>query len=343
MKIGIFSERHDPQASRLYQRIDDLAPGSCALFALPKDDGVPAVALDEAGVYWDEVNVAELDIAYLHGYAYTYPVAPTPQDQLDWSVWQINHLLEQQKSSFLLSAFTEMERHGVKMLNSPKLHRTNFSKATLLETIRQAGFHAPRMICTNDTEATQAFLEEVDVGKVVWRPATGRAAWQLFRTKQREYLITTERPPVLLAEIVDGPLIKGFLIDGQPLLCLNRYPPAYILHAESLESFKATECPEVHDELRRLAAHLSLHWGQVSFVLKDGQAWIYDVDIDPLIGPMPYLVQERLIEGLARACMGMEQVSEPLPDTPQGRPNLFLRRMLFPLFEYEHMKYSDPQ
>jgi hypothetical protein len=343
MKIGIFSERHDPQANRLHQHINQLAPGSSQHFSIPKDDGVPAVALDETGVYWDDVNVAELDLAYLHGFSYTYPVAPAPLGQVDWSIWQIDHLLEQQKSSFLLSAFTEMERHGVKLLNSSKLHLKNFAKAELLENLRQADFQVPRMVCTNDMETTQAFLQEVDANKVVWRPATGRAAWQLFRDKQREYLISTEKPPVLLAEIIEGPLIRSYLIDGEPLLCLNRYPPACILHSETLESFQAMECPEVHGELQRLAAHLSLHWGQASFVLREGRAWVYDVDVDPLFGQMPAIFQERLVDGLARGCLGMEQTKEPWPDQPQARPTLFLRRMLFPLFEFEHMKYSNPQ
>lgn len=343
MKIGIFSERHDPQASRLRDHINHLAPGSCQHFVLPKDDGLPAVALDETGVYWDDVNVTELDIAYLHGFSYTYPVAPAPLGQIDWSLWQIDHLLEQQKSSFILSAFTEMERHGVKLLNPPKLHLKNFSKADLLESLRQADFPVPKMVCTNDMEATQAFIQDVNVNRVVWRPATGRAAWQLFRDKQREYLISTERPPVLLAEIIEGPLIRGYLINGSPLLCLNRYPPACILHAETLESFRAMDCPEVHGELQRLAAYLSLRWGQVSFVLREGQAWIYDVDVDPIFCQVPNIVQERLVDGLARGCLGMEQKLEPLPDTPHARPTLFLRRMLFPLFEFEHMKYSNQQ
>jgi hypothetical protein len=55
---------------------------------------------------------------------------------------------------------------------------------------------------------------------------------------------------------------------------------------------------------------------------------------------MPEVFQERLIDGLARGCLGMEQASEPLPDTPQVRRTPFLRRMLFPLFEFEHMKYN---
>jgi hypothetical protein len=339
MQIGIFSERHNPQAERLHQHINQLAQGSCRHFTLPKDDGSPVVALDETGVYWDEINVAELDIAYLHGFSYTYPLAPTPLGQVDWSLWQIDHLLEQQKSSFLLSAFTEMERHGVKLLNPARVYLKNFAKAELLEGLHQADFPVPRMVCTNDMEATQAFIREVS-DKVVWRPATGRAAWQLFRDRQREHLISTAKPPILLAEIIEGPLIRGYLIDGEPLLCLNRYPPACILHAETLESFKAMECPEVYGELRRLATQLSLHWGQVSFVLAEGRPWIYDVDVDPILGPMPEVFQERLIDGLARACLGMDQAAEPLPETPQARRTLFLRRMLFPLFEFEHMKYN---
>ncbi|MGH6634804.1 MAG: hypothetical protein ACRED0_01260, partial [Gammaproteobacteria bacterium] len=72
MKIGIFSKRDSWQASELCQCINKLAPGSCAHFVFP-EKGSPAVAIDETGVYWDDTNVTQLDIAYIHGFSYTYP------------------------------------------------------------------------------------------------------------------------------------------------------------------------------------------------------------------------------------------------------------------------------
>ncbi len=341
MKIGIFSERNNQQAAELHQHIKKLAPGSCEHFVFPAM-GSPAVAIDQSGVYWDGTNVAQLDIAYIHGFSYTYPVVPIPLGNVDWSVWQVDHVLEQQKFSFLLSAFSEMERNGAKLLNPPKVYLKDYAKADLLENLRQAGFSVPRLVCTNDMETTQGFMQEIDPDKVIWRPTTGRAAWQLFRDRQREYLISPERPPILLAEIIEGPLIRSYLIDQQPLLCLKRYPPTCVINAETLERFQALECAEVYTELQRLASHLSLPWGQISFVLGEGRPWIYDVDPDPVLGCLPELFGKVLMEGLASSLLGKaaQGSRKPLTDTPQERPTLFLRRMLYPLFEFERRKYS---
>ncbi|MGH8658261.1 MAG: hypothetical protein ACREV4_07240 [Gammaproteobacteria bacterium] len=348
MKIGVFCERDNQQAIELRQCINTLAPGSCTQFVFPLD-GSPEVAIDETGVYWDGTNVSQLDIAYIHGFSYTYPVVPAPLGNVDWSVWQVGHVLEQQGFSFLLSAFMEMERHGVKLLNPTRVYVKNFTKADLLEDLRQAGFPAPRLVCTNDTDTTKSFIEEVDADKVVWRPATGRATWQLFRDRQREHLISAEKPPILLAEVVEGPLIRSYLIDGQPLLYLERYPPDCIANpgagmfgTETLERFQALECADVSGELRRLVSHLSLHWGQISFVLRDGRPWIYDVDPDPMFEWLPELFSQTLTEGLASRLLDIDAPasSKPLSDCPQERPTLFLRRMLYSLFELEHKKYS---
>jgi hypothetical protein len=344
MKIGIFSEQHNSQASRLHHHINSLIPNSCQLFTLPKDNGTPKVTLDETGIYWDNINVTKLDIAYLHGFSYTYPVIPASPNNTDWNLWQFDYLLEQQKFSFLLSAFTEMERHGVKLFNSPKIHLKNFAKQELLEDLRHTKFLVPRIICTNDIEATQTFIQDIGTQKIVWRPATGRAAWQLFRDKQREFLIAAEKTPVLLAEIIEGPLIRSFLVNGRSLLDLNRHSPACILHAETLESFQVVNSSEFHEELQKLVNHLSLPWGQISFILREGRPWIYDIDPDPILGQLPDLFHKRLIGGLARGILGLETgvFQEPLPESPQTRPTLFLKRMLFPLFELEAMKYNNP-
>lgn len=348
MRIGIFCEPYNQQAIELRQCINTLAPGSCEHFVFPSR-GSPAVAIDETGVYWDDTNVTQLDIAYIHGFSYTYPVVPAPLGNVDWSVWQVDHVLEQQRFSFLLSAFKEMERHGVKLLNPPRVYVKNYTKTDLLEDLRQAGFPVPRLVCTNDMDTTQSFIQEVDADKVVWRPATGRAAWQLFRDRQREYLVSPDRPPILLAEIIDGPLIRSYLIDQQPLLCLKRYSPICIadpetrvISAETLERFQAIECAGVYAELQRLASHLFLRWGHVSFVLREGRPWIYDVDPDPELEWLPEIFRKTLTEGLASRVLGMDAPAPGnlLTEPPQERSTLFLRRMLYSLFEFEQRKYS---
>lgn len=341
MKIGIFSEPHNRQAATLKQRIHSLAPGTSRHFTLPAH-GAPAVAVDETGVYWDDVNVGQLDKAYMHGFSYASPVVPEPLGDIDWSVWQTHHIAQQQRTSFIYSAWQEMERSNVKLFNPLRTQVQSFMKADLLEDLREAGLRVPRMVCTNHMETAHAFVTEVE--HTLWRPSTGRAAWQLFLEKQRDHLITPTKPPILLAELVEGLLIRCYLLEGKPLLCLKRTAPV-CLPMEALELLEATECPAVYRELQRVAEVIPMGWGQVLFILKDEQAWIYDVDADPIYDWLPDVYQQRLTDGFAMGLLGMAPetpLRSALPDTPQPRPTLFLRRMLQILFEFEYKKYHQP-
>lgn len=336
-RIGLFAPHTDAQAERLYAQIEALAPGACRRFALNLENGSPRVALSEAGVYWDGCDVAQLQCAYIHGFNYSNPILPDPLDDADWTLWQMDYLVKQQTISLIHSAFAEMQRRGVKLFNPPQCHVQNFMKPQLLEKIRQAGFNVPRLVVTNAADSAKTLADEIN--PLLWRPATGRAGWQLFGDRQRELLIAPDKPPVLLAEAVAGPLIRAYLFAGKPLFCLQyRVPAAQPL--ERLEVFQAIECPEVYGELQRLTETLALQWGLVLFVLKDGQPWIYDIDPDPLFKMLPELYQQQFAERLARGLLG-EDLSglAPLTQDPQPRPTLFLRRMLRVLFDIEALRH----
>ncbi len=337
LKIGLFARTGDQQTSLLKGCIDRLDANACCHFTLPQNS-TPGVALDETGVYWGETNVAELDCAYIHGFRYANPVIPRSLDDIDWTLWQTDYIAEQQKVSFLYSAFSEMERRGVRLFNSPAVHVQNFMKLDLLETLRQGGFQVPRLVCSNDRKAAEAFVTMIT--PVIWRPTTGRAAWQLCLDRQRENLISPDKPPILLAEVIEGPLIRAYLFDGKPLLCLKHNAPAP-LPLERLEMFQAAEYPEVYEELQRLAELVGLRWVAVFFALREDRPWIYDIDPDPLFEGLPEVYQRRLTEGLARGLLGDDpRALGEWPDTPQLRPTPFLRRMLRILFEFESFKYQ---
>lgn len=344
MKIGIFSEPHNQQATALCQAINELAPGSGRHFSLP-NRGVPPVAVAEEGVFWDGVNVADFDLAYIHGWDYSNPILPRVLGSVDWSLWQADYLTDQQQASFLYSVFSELERRGVRLFNPPATQVRNFLKVDLLERLREAGLDVPRMLCTNDMEETKTFVARLRPRPTAWRPVTGRAAWQLFLDHQREVLISPRKPPILLAEGINGLLIRAYVLNGQPLLCLKRNAAVNTWNAEALEVFQAVECPEVVSEaLARAAEAISLRWGVILFVLEEERAWFYDVDADPLFDELPAVFRKRLTEGLARGFLDQTLDALPaLPDTPQPRPTLFLRRMLHLLFEFERQKYQPPQ
>lgn len=337
LRVGLFSSLGDKETSVLKHRLDELAPGACGLFAVP-DGGVPRVGLDRAGVYWDGVNVAELQCAYLRGLRYANPTIPRAIEDADWTLWQTDYITDQQRASFLHSAFTEMVRRGVRLFNSPAGHVRTFALPHLLETLRGLGFAVPRLFCSNDPDAAEAFCTEI--GATVWRPATGRAPWQRCTEYRRQRLIAPDKPPILIAEVIEGPLIRAYLFAGEPVLCVKTKAPAFVPPLERLEVFMTVDYPEASAELRRLAEAVDLSWAVVSFVMRDSRPWLYGLDPDPLYADLPGPYRERVVTGLARGLLGDNVAALETPaEEPQPRANLFLRRMLQPLFEIEHRKY----
>ena len=337
IRVGLFSPQGDKQTGLLQRRLDELAPGASRHFTVP-EAGAPPVALDSAAIEWDGINVAELERGYIHRFRYANPAIPRALEDADWTLWQTDYITDQQRASFLHSAFAELERRGVRLFNPPSVQVDAFALANLFEVLRQSGFRVPPLICTNDRDAAEAFSEGVGIS--VWRPATGRAPWQRFTPYRRERVMALDKPPILIAGVVEGPLIRGYLFDGKPLLMLKSKAPAFAPPLERLEVLIAVECPEVHSELERLAVAIELRWAAVSFVVQNGEPWIFSIDPDPLWAELPGPYRDRVVTGLAKGLAGEEVTAlGGLTEEPQPRETLFLRRMLQPLFELEHRKY----
>jgi hypothetical protein len=288
---------------------------------------------------WNGVDLAKLDTAFLRGFQYCDPVLPSGNLDVDWSLWRFEYIGQQQKYTYLYSLFCELERRGVRMVNPPDAHLRLFMKPFALERLRQSGLNLPALVCTNSMDEARQFC--ASHAKVVWRPATGRAAWQLFLDRQREALISPRKPPVMLAEAIEGPLRLADLSEGQPLLLLKMSAPE-MAGEETLEGFCETDCPEAAADLRLLAGTVKAPWLQAVFVLKDGKAWVYDLDADPLFEDLPSAHSARLAARLAERLLRREPASLPVTGAPEAkeRPTLFLRRMLEILFEFEQSKYK---
>jgi len=341
MRIGLFSIPGDKQTRCLQSALNLLSPGSALLFDLTLEP--PEYSAMSAGeAVWNGVDLAGLDTAFLRGFHYCDPVVPSGNLDVDWGLWRFDYLALQQKYTYLHSLFYELERRGVQVVNSPNVHLRLFMKPFILEHLRSSGLNVPALVCTNSMAAAREFCGSH--AKVVWRPATGRAAWQLFLDRQREALISPRKPPVMLAEAVEGPLRLAYLYGGQPLLLLKMSAPemAETAGEETLEGFCETDCPEAAADLRLLAETVRAPWLQAAFVLKDGRAWIYDLDADPLFADLPAVHSEKLAARLAERLLRREPALPPLPATPEPkeRPALFLRRMLEILFEFEQSKYK---
>ncbi|MGF1612407.1 MAG: hypothetical protein ACFCVA_00465 [Gammaproteobacteria bacterium] len=337
IKIGLFSPPGDKQTGMLQRKLDEVAPGTCFWFTVP-EAGNPPVVLDSRGVEWDGVNVSELQCGYIHGFRYANPAIPRALEDADWTLWQTDYIMDQQRASFVHSAFSELERRGVLLFNPPAAHVAAFALPDLLARLGQHGFRVPRLICTNDREAADVFCDQLSLS--AWRPVTARAPWQRCTPYRRDRVMGLDRPPVLIAEIVDGPMIRAYLFDGKPLLMVKAQAPAFVPPLERLEVFTSVECPEAHRDLERLAGALQLRWATVSYVVKNSEPWIYGIDPDPMWMELPEPYRDRVVTGLAQGLMGEDvMVLGAITDAPQARDTLFLRRMLQPLFELEHCKY----
>jgi hypothetical protein len=235
----------------------------------------------------------------------------------------------------------------------------------------------PPFLCTNVAAEVNAF-RAARAGKpasdstpatphLVWRPATGRAAWQLFTDRQRDALVSLRKPPVLVAELVEGPLVRAYLYRGEPVLLLEQAAPD-CEGEEQLESFWEVLCAPpatataatapapaaggaesesrlptaVAADLKRVADVLGAPWLEVLFAFRDGRAWIYDVYSDPRADSLPTAHREKLTALLAAKLLGVapDRAGAAAPKERLSRPTLFLRRMLRILFEFERSKYA---
>lgn len=289
---------------------------------------------------WNGVSILDLDVLFLGGFNYCDPVLPD-SDPRDYGVWRFDYLVTQQKYSFLYSLVSEFERRGKRVISPVSAHLATFMKPMMLERLRQADFAVPATITTNRKTDAEEFRQGKEA--IVWRPATGKAMVQLFADKQLAALMQPERTAVILADVVPGPLLRGYVFDGKPWLLLQYKNPDYEME-ETLEYFLDVSCPEVEADLQRLATELKAPWMQVSFVVNDGKPFIYDVDTDPSYADLPKVYEDALRDRIAASLTGNTENFKPTgsiaPGDPHPRPTMFLRRMLDVLYDFEKSKYS---
>ena len=338
-KVGVFGRRPDRQSRELVESLNRLEPGSARFFPTHLN-GRPPASLSEEALIWDGEDLTGLDTAVVRGFTFEYPVVPRARMDQDWSLWQIHHVQDQQKYSFLFSVYAELARRGVILCNTADAHALSFMKFEQLQQLRRAGLHVAEMICTNDAHRAEAFSAGRET--VLWRPATGRGAWQLCLEKQRRHLFVDGAPPVMLADTIRGPLIRAYVFAGRPLMAFKLGFPA-CRPLETLEVFLQVELPiAVETALRKAADVLGVRWAMVTLVQEEmsGHAWIYDVDVDPHYDCLPDPLRGVLQERLARCLLGRDVETTVISDTPLERQSILLRRMLRVLFDMEASKYA---
>jgi hypothetical protein len=340
VRIGVFCPVGDRVAGLVLDQLERLAPNAARRFDL---DGTDPVSIDGDGVSWGAAPLTGLEAAYVRGFRFEDPVTPRPKEQADWSLWQPSYVLDQQRYSFDYSLLCRLEATGAKLYNGVEAHLLAAAKFAQLQRLRQQGVAVPAMLCGNDDGAVGAFCEAHE--KVLWRTGTGRCAWQLFLDKQRRFLVAPSKPPVILAALAAGRLLRAFVFDGRPVLGLETLAP----ECENLEFLEACRWVDVvgdADVLRAAARAAGANWCQILYVSTDDGPVVYDVDPDPVLEELPAAVREYLTAAVAHGLLGRLPELAPtkaLREEAFERQSLFLRRMLRILFRMERSKYEEPE
>jgi len=344
IKIGIFSEscEADDLSGMLLEQLQQQSNQSFQWFDIRLTQH-NTVTINEQGVYWNDVDLCQLKVAFIHGFNYENPVIPDSSDKRDWALWNADSITRQQKYSLLFSLFSELRRRGVLLINPLSTLIGNYMKLNSLDKLSGPGVRAAQFICSNELNEVESFNK--GVSQIVWRPSTGRAAWQLFTAKQLQELISTEKPPILLAAVEPGPLRRAYCLDGQVVLLLNQAGPSDQAQLERLEMYQASDYSIYQERLSILSRQIDMPWGEVLFVESDDELVIYDIDPDPPIESLPRHYSEYLSQVLAEYLSAIaEQINfstlAPEPKVVQ-RTALFTRRMLRILFDFERSKYND--
>ncbi|UEM06129.1 hypothetical protein JL101_012050 [Skermanella rosea] len=346
MKIGLIAPAASPFGRRLHAGLCRRLGSDVPWLDASMPEGT-RMSVGQAGIRWNGHELDRFDALFVHGFRYEDPVIPAAdpgtEPGADWSLWQSEHVRRQQRYSFLYSLLSRLEDAPVRLYNGPAGHLAAFPRHHQLERLDQGGLAVARAICTNDPDIARDFARSVaDQGRaVVWRTATGKCAWQLFRDRQREHLMGADKPPVLLAPTVDGPLRRAYAIDGRTVLTLEWAMPSDD-GLERLEVFGPVTgpLPDAESSVAGTALALSgLRWGSVLYVAGPDGPVIYDVDADPAVTDLPGAMGEHLT-----GCLAATLAGEPHP-TADGlaaapRDSLFLRRMLRIQFDIERTKHA---
>lgn len=353
MRFGVFCHRGDETSLAIAQRLNQVEPGSCGVFDLAVAG--QSVALHADRILWNTRDLGRLKTAWVSGLPYTDPVPPPAGVRTDWSLWNIDHLIAQQTCSALESVFLELERRGVQVVNPRQAALERFMVPHQLLRLGRAGCRVPDLLVSNDTRQVEEFCRAH--AAVVWRPVTGSGAWQRFTDRQRLHLVAVDKPPVLLAEGAPSDLLRAWLFDATPLLCLRIEAAEQravtslgaqeefgdLARLETLETVVVADGDDLRAALEPVVAVVGWRWMQVTFAMKGGGALVYEVDPDPRFDWLPAPLRDWLVDACALRLLGLEPDAafRPVVGTRLERPALFLRRMLQIQFEMEGSKYPD--
>jgi len=340
MTIAVLAPARAPLRRRLEAALAALVPDLPVVTLDPELPPFSPCSVGGAGVSVGGVGLGAGDTVFVHGVGYEDPVLPPAEPDCDWSLWQAGAVIRQQRYSHLYSLLSRAEAvDGLRLYNPVSVLLRSFSRFDPLDRLGAVGFQVPPLLVTNDPDAATAFLATHT--PALWRPVTGGAAWQLCQDRQRRHLVGTDRPPVLLAGVAQGPLLRAYVFDGQVVLTLMMAAPS----REGLERFERFGVVTTADHIPgaeragAAAAALRLRWGVLTYVATNAGPVFYDVDPDPVLTDLPPAIARFLIDALACGLAG-HPLPAPPADLTGDREVLLLRRMLAIQFDIEATKYA---
>ncbi len=336
MRIGIFASGEDAGARAVYKALARIRGVSCCLFDLSR--GPAKAEVHSNGLVVEGEDLALLDLAYVRGFAHAVPLAPDPGPDRDWTVWQADWPIRVQRQGFWMSAFMELSRRGVAVVNPPETLVAAFPRPLLLARLSARGVPVPPMLVTNREEHARRFMARAS-SPPAFRTTSGRAAWQALSGVWMRELFRPGAPPVWLAEPRPGPHLRAFLYQGRPLLVLSHRAPSPA-PPERLETVFEVRDPALAETFRLIHQASAMPFSLAHLVRQDGRAWVYDLDPDPCFSWLPAPYQARLVRALALSLAGLPVPDRPLLP-PAPRPSLAVSRMLADLFAFERAKQGE--
>ncbi len=333
-QIGVLGPGNSVQARNVHACLSSLEGVDARFVDTDFPPHIP-VSLDESQILVDGVDLASLDTAYVHGFSYMNPVIPREPGICDFSLWNGDHLIDQQRYSFVSSLLRELDRRGVELVNPPDVHVQAFAKPALFEEMAGLDLPVPPMICTNDQQEMVQFGKTH--GELVWKPPTGRGAWQILGQKQINHLAGQEKPPIWIARLLDGAYVRILAYKGKALACLHFLGPdpgpperlETIFHAPDMITETLTE---------KFFQLSGIPWAMMHVVLNEDDADIYDIDPDPVVNWVRGAFRGPLTSMLADKLAGRDAEGVHFPQEKIRRSALFLKQMLWPLYEFERSK-----
>ncbi|ARF53756.1 MvdC/MvdD family ATP grasp protein [Streptomyces gilvosporeus] len=177
---------------------------------------------------------------------------------------------------------------GCAWINPPELDAIAQHKPYQWETARRVGLMLPRTLVTNQPERARRFVQEVGVGRTVFKSFLAHAdAWRetrLVRPEDLEHLDAVRYAPVIFQEFVPGADLRVTVVGERVFAAeidasATSYPVDMRTVVDEARVRPVTLPPALTDALLRFMRRLGLVYGAIDLRRRpDGQYMFFEVN-----------------------------------------------------------------